>query len=64
MDITVLNHSLLQIDAVMELLEICMKTTYFQFEDKFTSKKMAWQWAVHYLQLSAISSWNILTNWH
>jgi hypothetical protein len=35
MDSTVSDRSPLQVDDVMELLEVCMKTTYFQFEDKF-----------------------------
>lgn len=28
----------------MELLEASLRTTYFQVNDKFFSKKMAWQW--------------------
>jgi hypothetical protein len=25
----------LEVDAIMELLEVCLKTTYFQADDKF-----------------------------
>jgi hypothetical protein len=39
MDPTVLDRSPLKIDDVMELLEVCMETTYFQFEDKFYQQK-------------------------
>jgi hypothetical protein len=62
MDPTVSDPSPLQVDDVMELLEVCMKTTYFQLEDKFYQQKMVWLWAVHYLRLSVIYSWNILRN--
>jgi hypothetical protein len=35
MDYTFIEHSILQIGYVMELLNICMKTTYLQCENKF-----------------------------
>jgi hypothetical protein len=34
-----LEHSPLKVDDAIELLEVCMKTTYFQFEDKFYQQK-------------------------
>jgi hypothetical protein len=55
MDLTFSDHSPLQVDDVMELKEVCMKTPYLQSEDKFYQQKMEWQWAVHYIWLSAIS---------
>jgi hypothetical protein len=39
MDHTLSEHSPLELDGVMELLEVCIKTTYFQFEDKFYQQK-------------------------
>jgi hypothetical protein len=32
----------LQVEDVMELLDICLKTTYFQLEDKFHQKKIGY----------------------
>jgi hypothetical protein len=29
----------LQIEAIMELLEVCLRTTYFQADDKFFQQK-------------------------
>jgi hypothetical protein len=29
------ERSLLQVEAIMELLEVCLRTTYFQVDDKF-----------------------------
>jgi hypothetical protein len=43
MDPTFPEHSPLQVEDVVELLDICLTTTYFQFEDKFYQKKRrAW----------------------
>jgi hypothetical protein len=39
MDPTVSNYSPLKVDGVMGLLEVCMKTTYFQFADIFHQQK-------------------------
>jgi hypothetical protein len=35
MDPSLPEHSPLQVEDIMELLNICLTTTYFQFEDKF-----------------------------
>jgi hypothetical protein len=29
----------LQVEAIMELMEVCLRTTYFQVEDKFFKQK-------------------------
>ncbi|PNF20263.1 hypothetical protein B7P43_G15436 [Cryptotermes secundus] len=34
-DVTLTERSKLQVEAIMDLLEVCLRTTYFQFEDKF-----------------------------
>jgi hypothetical protein len=39
MDHTLSECSPLELDGVMELLEVCIKTTYFQLEDKFYQQK-------------------------
>jgi hypothetical protein len=39
MDSTLLERSPLQVADVMQLLEVCMKTTYFQFHAKFYQQK-------------------------
>jgi hypothetical protein len=39
MDHSFPERSSLQVEDVMELLDICLTTTYFQFEDKFYQKK-------------------------
>jgi hypothetical protein len=31
--------SVLNVDSIMELLEVCLKTCYFQFRDKFFQQK-------------------------
>jgi hypothetical protein len=33
------EHSPLHVEDMMELLDICLKTTYFQFEDRFYQQK-------------------------
>jgi hypothetical protein len=38
-DDTFPNWSLLQIQVVMELLKVCVRTTYFQVEDRFYQQK-------------------------
>jgi hypothetical protein len=36
---TLAERSALQAEAIMELLEVCLKTTYFQLDDKFFQQK-------------------------
>jgi hypothetical protein len=36
---TLAKRSVLQVEAVMELLEVCLITTYFQVDDKFFQQK-------------------------
>ncbi|PNF31038.1 hypothetical protein B7P43_G17855, partial [Cryptotermes secundus] len=38
-DVTVTEQSVLQVEAIMELLEVCLRTTYFQVDDKFFQQK-------------------------
>jgi hypothetical protein len=38
-DDTLAERSALQAEAIMELLEVCLKTTYFQVDDKFFQQK-------------------------
>jgi hypothetical protein len=38
-DDTLVERSALQIEDVMELLEVCLRTTYFQVDDKFFQQK-------------------------
>jgi hypothetical protein len=33
------ERSKLSVNAIMELLEICLKTSYFKFDDKFYEQK-------------------------
>jgi hypothetical protein len=33
------EYSALNVDSIMELLEVCLKTSYFQFGDKFFEQK-------------------------
>jgi hypothetical protein len=33
------ERSALNVDSIMELLEVCLKTSYFQFRDKFFQLK-------------------------
>jgi len=54
MDHTFMEHSRLQISDIIELWNTCMRTAYFQSKLKFFKEKKAWQWKVHFLQLSAI----------
>jgi hypothetical protein len=53
-DHTLAERSPLQVEAIMELLEICLRVTYFQ---------VAWPWAAHCPQWLVISSWSTLRNW-
>jgi hypothetical protein len=58
-DDTLPERSVLQVDVIMELLEVCLRTTYFQVDDKFFQQKdgMAMK-----SSLSPIVT-NILRNW-
>jgi hypothetical protein len=38
-DHTLTERSSLELGAIMELLEVCLKTTYFQVDDKFFQQK-------------------------
>jgi hypothetical protein len=38
-DQTLAQRCPLQVDGIMELLEMCLRTTYFQVEDKFFQQK-------------------------
>jgi hypothetical protein len=38
-DDTLAEESVLQVEAIMKLLEICLRTTYFQVDDKFFQQK-------------------------
>jgi hypothetical protein len=38
-DNTLAEQSLLQVEAIMELIEVCLRTTYFQADDKFFQQK-------------------------
>jgi hypothetical protein len=38
-DDTWAERSVLQVEAIMELLEVCLRTTYFQVDDKFFQQK-------------------------
>jgi hypothetical protein len=37
---TLAERSALQVEAIMELLEVCLRTTYFQVDDKFFQQKV------------------------
>jgi hypothetical protein len=39
MDPSLPEHSSIQVDDIVELLDICLTTIYFQFEDEFHQKK-------------------------
>jgi hypothetical protein len=38
-DNTLAEWSVLQVEAILELLEVCLKTTYFQVDNKFFQRK-------------------------
>jgi hypothetical protein len=38
-DITLTEQSIFQVEAIMELLEVCFRTTYFQVDNKFFQQK-------------------------
>jgi hypothetical protein len=38
-DSTLAEPSVLQVEAIMELLEICLRTTYFHVDEKFFQQK-------------------------
>ncbi|PNF22345.1 hypothetical protein B7P43_G18297, partial [Cryptotermes secundus] len=38
-DVTLTERSVLQVKAIMDLLEVCLRTTYFQLDDKFFQHK-------------------------
>jgi hypothetical protein len=48
--------SILQVKAIMELLEVCLRVTYFQVDDKSFNRKMAWLWEALYQPSLATST--------
>jgi hypothetical protein len=38
-DDTLMERSVLQVEAIMELLQVCLRTTYFHVDDKFFQQK-------------------------
>jgi hypothetical protein len=59
---TLAERSVLQAEAITELLEVCLKTTYFQVDDKFFQQKDGMAMG-SYRPLFATLTWNILRNW-
>lgn len=46
-DVSLDSRTTLSVDSIMELLTLCLKTTYFSYEDSFYQKQTARQWAPH-----------------
>jgi hypothetical protein len=45
-DNTLAEQSVLQVKTIMELLEVCLRTTYFQIDDKFFQLPYGHPWPV------------------
>jgi hypothetical protein len=63
-DPSFLEHSPLQVEDIMELLDICLTITTSSLRINSISKKRVWQWETHYLQWSVIYLWNTLRKQH
>jgi hypothetical protein len=59
---TLAERSALQAEAIIELLEACLRTTYFQVVIRSSNRKMVWLWAALCHQSLAKCTWNILRN--
>jgi hypothetical protein len=60
-DDSLAGRSVLQVEAIMELLEVCLRNTYFQVDDKFFQQNDGV--AIENCHLSlATSSWSLLRN--
>jgi hypothetical protein len=59
---TLAERSVLQGEAIMEVLEVCLRTTYFQVMIRSSNRKMAWLWEALCHSLLATSTWRILRN--
>jgi hypothetical protein len=53
----------LQVEDIVELLEVCLRTIYFQVDDKFFHQKMTFLWEALYHSSLATTSWSVLRNW-
>jgi hypothetical protein len=62
-DHTLAERSALQVEAIMELLEVCLRTPYFQVNDKFFQQKDGMAMGSSLSRLLVTSSWSILRNW-
>lgn len=62
-DHTLAEWSMVQIKAIMDLLEVCLRTNYFQVEDRFFRQKDAWLWQALCPWFLVTSSCRILSNW-
>jgi hypothetical protein len=62
-DDMLVERSVLQVKAIMELLEVCLRTTYFQVDDKSFKKKTAWLWGALYHPSLVTYKWSILRHW-
>jgi hypothetical protein len=47
---TLAEGPVLQVEAIMELLEVCLRTTYFQVDDKYFQQKDGMAMGSHRLQ--------------
>jgi hypothetical protein len=61
-DDTLAERSVLQAEAIMEFMEVCLKTTYFQVDVKFFQQKDGMAMG-SYNPSYATFTWNILRNW-
>jgi hypothetical protein len=43
---TLAECSDLEVDAVLELQEVCLKTTYFQVDHRFFQQRRVWLWGI------------------
>jgi hypothetical protein len=59
---TLVEWSVLQVKAIVELLEVCLRTTYFRVDDKFFPQKDDMAVGSSH-PLLATSTWSILRNW-
>jgi hypothetical protein len=62
-DSTLTEWSTLQVNTVMELLDVCLRTTYFQVHAVFYQQKDGMAMIALHPQLSATALYSILKNW-
>jgi hypothetical protein len=62
-DHTLAERSILQVEDIMKVLEVCLRTTYFKVDYKFFQQKDGIAMGSSVSPVISTSAWNTMKNW-